>query len=69
MNTIPDAPYIRDAEMNGVDAPDPVKCPVCGSDRNDHIFLNKDGEVLGCECCLVRIGIWEWAEQNRRNAE
>lgn len=69
MNDLPDAPYIRDAELNGYPGNDPVKCPICGSDRNDYIFLNKDGEVLGCECCLSRVNIWDWAALNGGGSE
>ena len=63
---LPDAPWIRDAELNGIegyDGPTP-KCPVCGSTTCDQIFLNKYGEEVGCEDCLQHLSIWDWVIKN-----
>ncbi len=49
--SIPDADYIRDAEMNGMPSPDPVDCPVCG-ERCETIYLKCYGDVLGCDRCI-----------------
>lgn len=64
MNQLPDAPWIRDAEQNGIDDADPVKCPVCG-DECDWIFVDAYGEAVGCENCLVKRDSWIWDEERR----
>ena len=51
MEQIPDAPWIRDAELNGYPSPEPVKCPICGDDA-DTFFL-QDGFVIGCNRCVT----------------
>ena len=43
MQDLPDAPWIRDAELNGYPSPDPVCCPVCGDEANS--FYLQDGIV------------------------
>lgn len=53
MEQIPDAPWIRDAELNGMPSPDPVKCPACGDDA-DTFFL-QDGIVIGCNHCVLEV--------------
>jgi len=51
MENLPDAPWIRDAEINGVpDAPAPI-CPVCG-DEAEEFYLDRDGDVIGCDRCI-----------------
>jgi len=52
MITIPDAPYIRDAEMNGIPSADPPICPICKSEAERFYFLNGDSDILGCENCI-----------------
>lgn len=56
---IPDAPWIRDAERNGMpDAPEPV-CPVCGWVPDEFAYYDpKSGDVIGCDRCIRR----KWAE-------
>ena len=50
---IPDAPWIRDAELNGMpDEPDPV-CPVCGKIPNDYAYYDPSGDVIGCDRCIL----------------
>ena len=51
MDQLPDAPHIREAELNGYPEPDPVKCPVCGDEAET--FYLQDGIVIGCEHCVV----------------
>ena len=51
MEQIPDAPWIRDAEINGMPGSDPVICPICG-DEADTFFL-QDGIVIGCNHCVT----------------
>jgi hypothetical protein len=32
--------------------PDPhYYCPVCGEEVCEAVFVDKDGDVIGCECC------------------
>jgi hypothetical protein len=64
MEQLPDAPWIRDAEQNGIDDADPVKCPVCG-DECDTIYMDKYGEVFGCEQCITKTDAWFWADDQR----
>ena len=64
MEQIPDAPWIRDAEINGVGEPDPVKCPVCGEEC-DTIYADMYGNVFGCEECIMKQDAWEWRVEHR----
>ncbi len=50
MMDLPDAPWIRDAEMNGVPEDAPVHCPVCGEETDSVYMLY--GEVVGCPNCI-----------------
>lgn len=51
MDDLPDAPWIRDAETNGVpDEPLP-NCPICG-EETEKFFLDRDGDIIGCEYCI-----------------
>lgn len=60
----PDAPWIRDAEMNGMPSPDPVICPVCGSECEE-IYEDKDGDAFGCEHCVKCLDADQWWEWNK----
>ena len=53
MNDLPDAPWIRDAELNGIPSYDPPPCPVCGKEAE--YFYIVDGQVIGCDHCVDRI--------------
>ena len=58
---IPDAPWIRDAERYGVpEAPAPV-CPVCGEEA-ETLYVDIDGDVLGCDCCLKAVDAYDYRE-------
>jgi hypothetical protein len=65
--TIPDAPWIREAERYGYDEAD-MRCPVCGEICST--IYTRDGEPVGCSECL---GMWEpdeWhAEHDRRDEQ
>ena len=61
MTQLPDAPWIRDAMINGMDdGPDvtPV-CPVCGAEEPDDFYV-MDGEVIGCSECVSCKDAYEW---------
>lgn len=64
MEQIPDAPWIRDAELNGVGPEDPpVKCPVCGEECEEIYETKEYGEVLGCDRCILIRDAWDWKAQ------
>ena len=53
-----DAPWIREAENDGMpDGPDP-KCPLCGQECSTLYVV--DGEVLGCENCVETVDAYDW---------
>ena len=60
--SLPDAPWIRDAELNGPPEPEPVYCPVCGEDCSE-IFFDQSGNVVGCDYCVSKKDAGEWAEE------
>ena len=66
---LPDAPWIRDAEMNGFgdDVPD-VECPICGK-VCETIFKDAYGDVCGCDNCIIKQDSWEWDEERRENED
>ena len=63
--TIPDAPWIREAERDGYpggDEPEP-ECPICGRICDDLYLV--DGDVVGCGCCVKRVDASEWLYEHR----
>jgi len=66
MEQIPDAPWIRQAELYGypADEPDPVECPCCGEEC-ETIYADRDGNVFGCDRCVMKQDSWEWAEEEK----
>ena len=70
MAEIPDAPWIRQAEMYGVPdndiTPDIIDCPVCG--KACSTIYAKWPDVFGCENC---VDVWDadewWIEEHRRD--
>lgn len=68
MEQIPDAPWIRDAELNGVPDDDPVKCPICGEEC-DTIFEDRYGNLFGCDQCIRKRDAWEYQEEWRKEQE
>ena len=53
MQNIPDAPWIRDAELNGMeDAPEPT-CPICYG-HPEYAYYDQAGNLLGCDLCVSR---------------
>ncbi len=55
MEQVPDAPWIRDAELNGMDGPPEIQCPVCGEDC-ETIYTDINGDPVGCNECIT---LWE----------
>jgi len=59
MIDLPDAPWIRNAEMYGVPEPEKVyRCPICGEEFPER-FLFVYGELVGCDLCAE----WRDAEE------
>lgn len=63
MADVPDAPWIRDAEINGDPAPDPVICPVCYRECERIYYYKGDRDALGCENCIDWMDAYDWDEQ------
>ena len=58
--SIPDAPWIRDAELNGMpggEDPEPT-CPICGRVCDDL-----------CGWCVTTVDAAEWLDQHREERE
>lgn len=58
---LPDAPWIADAETNGVgyDAK-PIWCPICNAEDPDWFYFSRstagtNRELLGCSECVDRV--------------
>ena len=62
--TIPDAPYIVEAERDGYPSREPVTCPCCGEEC-ETIYADQYGNVFGCEQCVMTQDADEWAEEQR----
>ena len=63
MEHVPDAPWIRDAEQNGIESPDPVKCPVCYEEcERIYYYKNNEHDALGCENCIDWLSSDDWKE-------
>ena len=68
MGQIPDAPWIRDAELNGWgDDVQPVICPVCGAECEEIYETKEYGEVLGCDQCILTRDAYEWKDQQEED--
>ena len=71
MQDLPDAPWIREAEMYGMppydDGPDPT-CPVCGEEC-ETIYTDKDGDPVGCDQCVTLWEAYEWCEKHREEKD
>lgn len=65
MNNLPDAPWIREAELYGVgnDTED-LYCPVCGYENPESLAIY-DGDVIGCDHCIKFVDPWEWVEDHK----
>ena len=71
MEQIPDAPYIREAEMYGMPPYDPEpKCPICYREC-ETLFRQYDGvtrtkgDVLGCEHCITTENAWDFLAEHK----
>ena len=62
---LPDAPWIRDAEINGYPEAEDIKysCPVCGADEPEDFIIDDSGDIIGCDCCCKRRNAYEYMAQ------
>ena len=37
-------------------------CPICGEEVHETVFVDLDGDVVGCENCVERKDVWEVME-------
>lgn len=59
MPDLPDAPWIRQAERDGMDDCPDVYCPICNEENPEYFFI-QDGEIIGCSECTDQTDPWEW---------
>ncbi len=48
-----------------LDPPEPMECPscpVCGTEMYDYVYIDIDGEVVGCSECVRSKDPWEYLE-------
>lgn len=62
MPGIPDAPWIRDTELNGMDEAPVIRCPCCGEEAESFV-VDENHEVIGCSCCTNIMDPWDWFER------
>ena len=69
MSKLPDAPWIQDAENNGLpfDEEPPV-CPVCGCSCRE-VYKDKFNTVCGCNICMEIQDAWEWMDEQREEKD
>ena len=64
---IPDAPWIRDAENNGIEYAEPPVCPVCGEEC-ETLYEDRDTSYInGCNKCIREVDAWEWQAQKEED--
>ena len=56
---IQDAPWIREAEQNGIPSDDPPVCPVCYQEAEYFYILKDSREIIGCEKCIDTKDAWD----------
>lgn len=59
MIQLPDAPWIREAELFGPPEGDHVYCPYCNEEDPEYFVLDSGGEVIGCSCCTSQADPFE----------
>lgn len=35
-----------------------IRCPICGSDEPAYLYRRGE-EIVGCECCVIMMEVWE----------
>ena len=65
MQNLPDAPWIRDAEINGVPDSPEIRCPYCGKEAESFFKDKKTGEIIGCNECIEMVDAYDEYERRR----
>lgn len=61
--SLPDAPWIRDAELNGYPMADSVRCPECGEEcETIYVDANNTDCVYGCNKCIRSMEALDWKD-------
>ena len=65
MTQIADAPWIREAELNGPPVAEEINyhCPVCGCEEPESFYFDRTGEIVGCSECIVRQDAYEFMSE------
>ena len=63
MSQLPDAPWIVDAELNGLPEVPVVKCPVCGAECEEIYFYRGSRDALGCDRCIDSMDSYDWRQE------
>ena len=65
MYDLPDAPWIRDAENNGMPSAEPVLCPCCRKECEVIYTDAASGDVIGCDECISKQCADDWWAENK----
>ena len=62
--SVPDAPWIVEAETKGYPTIEEVKCPVCGAFCETVYFSHTNyKEIIACNRCLREMDAAQWKEE------
>lgn len=53
--------------LNPPEDPAPVLCPIC-EEECEEVYINRAGDVVGCDCCMCTQDAGEWAYEQQENA-
>ena len=53
--------------LNPPEDPAPVLCPIC-EEECEEVYINRAGDVVGCDCCMSTQDASEWAYEQQENA-
>lgn len=59
-----DAPYIQEAERNGMPPYIYPVCPCCGEEC-ETIYADQYGTVFACDRCLMEQDAWDWQKDQK----
>ena len=46
---------------------EPVCCPIC-EEECEEVYINRAGDVVGCDNCMSTLEAYEWAREQEENA-
>ena len=38
-------------------------CPICGEEVTETVYVSNDGEIVGCENCIIKKETWEVTQE------